>query len=223
MMKTLAGGAVAALLILPVTGPVSADPGDTGGGEIAATWSYRGTWSANTSYAPGSVVRYRNASYVARRASTGKKPTRRFYWGLLAKDGAPGPAGAAGVAGPVGATGSTGNTGAQGPAGPKGEPGLSGYEQVANSGTVYPGTGNGQNPSQPVRAVCPAGTSVLSGGYNLPWAPGDNSGWVSSVKVASSRPFTDGADKGWEVTLVNNSFQLGVTVEVTAVCATVAP
>jgi len=220
MLKTLAGGAVAALLLLPVAGPASAAPSDTDGGEIAASWVYRGVWSANKTYAQGSVVRYQNASYVARRASTGKKPTKSFYWGLLARDGAPGPAGAAGAAGPVGATGSTG---AQGPAGPKGEPGISGYEQVETSGTVYPGNGNGQNPSPAVRAVCPAGTAVLSGGYNLPWVQGDNSGWVSSVKVASSRPFTDGADKGWEVTLVNNSFQIGVTVQVTAVCATVAP
>lgn len=223
-MRSLVITALAAGLILSPVAPASAESNGEQNNPATVSWDYRGVWKSGSTYRKGDVVRHSGASYVALRKSKGKKPPRRAYWGVLAKDGAQGVQGAAGVAGPVGAQGPTGPkgaTGAVGATGPTGPAGMSDYQVVTNTLQTYAQSGN-QNPSNPVRAECPAGTSVISGGFTLPWQSGDDYGWVSSVKVSTSQPYTSGGTSGWEVAVVNNSTtMLAITVTTTAVCAKV--
>ena len=194
------------------------------GDEGNVGWQYLGTWKPAVSYVAGDVVRYKGASYVAVKDSKGKSPTKRAYWGLLARDGSTGAAGAAGATGPAGAKGATGEMGAAGPQGPQGpqgtpgKPGISGYEQVTETAQVFPGTNSAPNPSAPVRATCPAGTKVLSGGETFSSV---NPTWIGSVKVTTSQPFSDGGNVGWEAQIANDSFAMAVDVTVTAVCANI--
>jgi hypothetical protein len=60
--------------------------------------SYRGTYSASTTYTFNDVVYYNGTSYIALTTSTGQTPAAGTYWGLLA------PSGAAGVSPVVSAT-----------------------------------------------------------------------------------------------------------------------
>lgn len=199
----------------------AADDGPTIG------WQYTGVWRAAKTYTQGDVVRYKGGSYVALGRSTGKSPTKKTYWGLIARDGSTGAAGAAGARGDQGATGAqgprgetgpAGPTGPTGPRGPAGEPGVSGYTQVTQTSQVFPGTNSAPNPSGPIRATCPAGTTVLSGGETFSSA---NPSWIGSVKVTTSQPFTDSGTNGWEVQVANDGFAMAIDVTVTAVCATV--
>jgi hypothetical protein len=78
--------------------------------------------------------------------------------------GPPGPQGETGPQGPQGETGPQGPQGETGPTGPAGAPGISGYEVVgvdAGPQLVLP-----DFPAY-VQASCPAGKTVLSGGYLL--------------------------------------------------------
>ena len=212
------------LLLAPAASAVpQGDEGNVG-------WQYLGPWRPAVSYVAGDVVRYKGASYVAVQDSKGKSPTKKAYWGLLARDGSTGAAGAAGATGPVGTKGATGEAGPagaqgpqgpqgqQGPQGPAGQPGISGYEQITQTAQVFPGTNLAPNPSAPIRATCPAGTQVLSGGETF---SSGNPSWIGSVKVTTSQPFADGGDVGWETRIANDSFAMAVDVTVTAICANV--
>lgn len=221
MKNVLGACTVAAAMVLSVPAASAVPAGD---GDNGVSWQYQGKWNASTTYRPGDVVRHKGASYVALRTSTGKTPTKRTFWGLIARDGAKGATGAAGAVGPAGPQGPKGDTGPKGETGAKGEkgdPGVSDYSQVTQAGEVF---ASQTAVSDPVRATCPAGTTVLSGGYTMPIRnQGDTSGWVSSAKVSASQPFADGGDVGWEVRFVNASqFGVMVPVTVTAVCAKVA-
>lgn len=217
-MRTTLIACSASLLLL--TAPAVALAGDE---PVTVGWEYRGVWSASKSYLKGDVVRFQGASFVAVRRSSGKEPTKRAFWGLIARDGKTGAAGAAGAQGPKGEAGAIGASGPKGPQGPQGPqgipgaPGVSNYQSVSQSAKIYPGTNFAPNPSDPVRATCPAGTSVISGGQTFSSA---TPAWIGSVKVTTSQPFTDGADSGWEVALANDTFSMEIDITVTALCAT---
>ncbi len=224
------------MAVLLLAGPAAAVVPTGEDDVVVQQWQYRGKWSANKNYRAGDVVRFSGASYVALRTSTGKKPTNKTFWGLLARDGSTGAAGAAGPAGPKGETGAKGATGPEGPTGPQGPTGplgptgvagptgatgpagVSGYEQVTETTQVFPGTNNPPNPSDPIRATCPAGKVVLSGGATF---SSTTPAWIGAVKATTSQPFSDAGDVGWEVQIANDTFSMAIDVTVTAICATV--
>ncbi len=111
--------------------------------------------------------------------------------------GAQGPAGERGPIGPAGAKG------AAGAAGPQGSPGVSNLTTVTQStstetqfGTLW-------------KAACPAGTRVISGGYE------NYDG--TDVTLRNNKPADDGS--GWEVLTTQSG---GYRIAAIAVCATVA-
>lgn len=209
-----------------VAAPSYAAPSDGSPTVVFTRADFKGKWREWRDYRAGDVVRYRKAAYMAKQANVGKRPkNKKKYWGLLVldgKDGATGPAGPRGETGPKGETGATGpkgETGATGPEGPAGSPGLSGVERVTVSGTLTAAVWAG--PSSGLRAACPAGKTVLGGGYEQIWTgTGDNSGWVSSIKVAKSQPYTESGVEGWEITVVTDQGEVSVNATVTAICAT---
>lgn len=76
--------------------------------------SWRGPYSGDAAYAPGQVVSFDGASYVADQETKGEKPGcsgAKCPWSLMASRGAPGPAGSQGAAGPQGVEGPAGTTG----------------------------------------------------------------------------------------------------------------
>ena len=135
--------------------------------------------------------------------------------GATGATGAPGPQGEKGDKGdpgPVGADGQPGAQGPQGEQGPAGSPGqngLSGYEITTGELILSPNSGTF------VRALCPAGKTVLSGGW---FALGTTTG----VTVGFDGPgeFPDGIDF-WAVG-VDNKDTVNRTVRAFAVCATLS-
>ncbi len=117
--------AVALLLVLSVSAACSGNDGDLGpagpegpageagepgpagaqgppgepGREGAPGLRWRGEWAMDATYAVGDVVRYDPAggSFVAQVDGPAAPPPEPAYWGLLAADGAVGPAGPAGA------------------------------------------------------------------------------------------------------------------------------
>lgn len=72
------------------------------GAETAVSWNqqgitWRGAWSATTTYATGDAVRYQGSSYIAKAASTDVLPPTttpaNATWALLASEGETGPPG----------------------------------------------------------------------------------------------------------------------------------
>ena len=168
-------------------------------GETTLNWSkgytYRGAWSASTTYNALDVVTSAGSSYLARTASHGKSPAANpAYWGTLASRGASGPRGA---------------TGAQGPAGPQGPAGVSGYNVVTQYFTVNTGT------QRLVDVQCPAGQVPVGGGAHYGNAfPGlGNAQWayVSESSIDETRT-------GWASTLVVTSSQGNTYFEANAIC-----
>jgi len=142
----------------------------------------------------------------------------KYTWRGAGASGPAGPQGErgrqglAGAAGPSGAAGASGAAGPSGPAGPTGPAGVLGVYTVTESATMY----SDGAVSAALQVLCNEGDTVLSGGFAMTGAKGDP--WISSIKIASSQPKSDGS--GWEVTVVNNtSFMVGVPVTVTAICA----
>jgi uncharacterized protein (TIGR03437 family) len=106
------------------TGPTGPE-GPTGPtGPQGLTW--RGTWSAATSYALNDAVQFNGTSYISILASNlnHEPDTSSTFWNTLAQVGATGPAGPTGTTGADGATGATGAAGPTGPTGPTGPQGL---------------------------------------------------------------------------------------------------
>jgi Collagen triple helix repeat (20 copies) len=136
--------------------------------------------------------------------------------------GAVGPIGSAGPigpAGPVGATGLTGPVGPIGPAGapgaigPQGLPGVSGYQVLTGTAS---NTNLGGGKLINAKALCPAGTRVLTGGVQQTTAPT----FGVSMTLVSSYPDTP---QSWFAEFRNNeTFSIGaVAIVVYAICATV--
>lgn len=165
-------------------------------GEATLNWSkgytYRGAWSASTSYRVLDVVTSGGSSYLAKAPSHGNAPvTSPASWGVLAARGATGP------------------QGAQGPAGPQGPAGASGYHVVTQYFTVNTGT------QYLADVQCPSGQVPVGGGAHYGNAfPGDgNAQWayVSESSIDESRT-------GWAATLVVTPSQGPSYFEVNAIC-----
>jgi hypothetical protein len=86
--------------------------------------------------------------------------------GATGPQGDKGDTGATGPQGPKGDTGDTGPQGPKGDTGATGAPGLSGVEVVSATQDVTHASGTTGNVWQ--RVSCPAGKTLLSGGYNWP-------------------------------------------------------
>lgn len=99
-------------------------------------------------------------------------------------------------------TGPQGPAGPQGPTGPKGDPGLSGYEQITRSYTLQAGSGFG------LTASCPAGKSVLGGGYQ----------YIPASLTAPSISYDGPFGTVWRINGVNTT-GVTITLNVFAVCA----
>ncbi len=171
-----------------------------------------------------------HAPMLSTRDGSCPRGTKATSWNRFAGQGPVGPAGRTGPrgipgpqgsAGPAGTAGPAGAPGPQGDPGPVGASGLAGVEIVTATQTLYARTTSGGNPSSAAQAVCPSGKRVIGGGYAQAYTgSGDDSGWVSSVKVSVSQPFSVSGTEGWEVRVVNNSsFYVGVGVTVSAICA----
>jgi hypothetical protein len=77
------------------------EPGEPGEEGLDITW--RGTYSASTSYVVNDAVYYNGGSYICIQNTTGNLPTNDTYWNLMAAQGAPGE-GSGDVTGPDSAT-----------------------------------------------------------------------------------------------------------------------
>jgi len=77
------------------------EPGEPGEDGLDITW--RGTYSASTSYVVNDAVYYNGGSYICIQNTTGNLPTNETYWNLMAAQGAPGE-GSGDVTGPDSAT-----------------------------------------------------------------------------------------------------------------------
>ena len=111
-----------------------------------------------------------------------------------------------GLRGPVGPTGPKGDTG---PTGPKGDIGPAGPAGLSNLTTVrvFVSVPPSQYGGEP--AVCPAGSSVVGGGFNSA---------NRLLTATTSRPINN----AWDARAYNTSAG-ALTLETYAVCATVAP
>lgn len=118
------------------------------------------------------------------------------------------------MAGPEGPAGPTG------PAGPAG--GLSGWEIVEETKDVAPQPdgsvvwGNGGNAS----VACPAGKSVLGGGYRV-WSQVSNGGQVEPVDEVMQQPYENPVESGWQVYFgeAPDPTRVGMEITVYATCA----
>jgi hypothetical protein len=103
---------------------------DSASEPVALMW--RGAWDAEVKYAPGQVVSFKGASYVAEQVNGGSEPDPwcedDCRWASMGKsaEGLQGPKGDAGPAGPKGDPGAPGPKGDRGPG-----PGLTGREIVS--------------------------------------------------------------------------------------------
>ena len=130
--------------------------------------------------------------------------------------GAPGPAGPAGLAGPVGpagpagAKGDTGATGAKGDKGDTGSPGVSGLEIVSSSSP------SNSTPKSHV-ATCPAGKTVIAGGYRV-------IGQAGNIVIDENEPSFQSAQSTtawWVEAHENAATDINWSVTVHAICAVV--
>jgi hypothetical protein len=81
---------IASIALWKVSGDDSRRQGALGSGEAVAL-SWRGDWTAETAYAPGSVVTHEGISYVAEseKPSTPEPECVECGWSQLASGGAP--------------------------------------------------------------------------------------------------------------------------------------
>lgn len=125
------------------TTAITPNPGDpiriAPAGPTGPPATFRGTYSAGTTYAAGDAVAYLGASYVSLSGgNVGNTPTSGAPWAVLAAagsngtngtngtNGSTGPTGPTGPTGATGTTGSTGSTGSTGATGPTGATGSAG-------------------------------------------------------------------------------------------------
>lgn len=155
-------GATGAMGPTGLGGPVGpkGDPGDTGlqgpeGPQGVRGLTWRGAWSAGSSYAGDDAVQSAGSAWLAKRANNNVVPSESADWSLLAQKGdkgdtgaqgatgaqgipgPTGPIGPTGLAGPKGDPGEPGDTGPQGPQGPEGPPGSAdAWSRTGNAGTT---------------------------------------------------------------------------------------
>ena len=120
VQKLLLAAGVATSLISLVAVPAQASTN-------IAIKNFEGAWSATTSYTPGEVVTYDNASYIALLTNTAVIPSSNAVnWAVLDAPGAQGKQGVQGVQGKQGVQGEQGKQGLQGLQGKQGLQGLQG-------------------------------------------------------------------------------------------------
>ena len=129
--------------------------------------------------------------------------------GDTGEQGIQGEKGDTGDQGPQGIQGEVGPQGPQGIQGPQGPTGLSGWQRVEGFGATA-------QQGQVTRLVvaCPAGKSVLGGGYENP----DSRGTANTVLASFPASQTT-----WEVHIFNPSGATSFSVKPYAICATVTP
>jgi hypothetical protein len=206
---------------------------------VALMW--RGPWDAEAKYAPGQVVSYKGASYVADEENGGREPDpaceKECVWSSmgLGAEGPQGPKGDAGPAGPKGdpgaqgAQGLQGAQGQQGPQGPQGTQGPRGFSGAQGAqgaqgpagpqGTpgvsgyqiVTTGLDVGGWTNGATQAICPSGKVALGGGV-----------WTNHMTIERSAPMMGlpqtGTAIGW-YGAVRNSFVSGDRMTVYVICA----
>jgi hypothetical protein len=126
--------------------------------------------------------------------------------------GDPGQQGPTGDLGPAGPQGSQGPQGATGPAGPQGPPGASAGLSLR---IAWATDGVGPLGTAIVKAQCPTGTQVVSGGYK---EDGLDIVYTAPIDLPSPGPGTNPLS-GWEVS--GFAGLVGGTLDVWAVCANV--
>ncbi len=108
------------------TGPQGAK-GDTGlqgsRGDAGRSLIWRGTWSADSGYAPYDLVHHDGSAYIGVASSQGKSPSDSLaYWNVFVRKGDMGLSGPQGSSGPSGTAGMPGPVGPQGPKGDSANP-----------------------------------------------------------------------------------------------------
>ena len=122
VQKLLLAAGVATSLISLVAVPAQASTN-------IAIKNFEGAWSATTSYTPGEVVTYDNASYIALLTNTAVIPSSNAVnWAVLDAPGAQGKQGVQGVQGKQGVPGVQGKQGVQGEQGKQGVQGEQGKQ-----------------------------------------------------------------------------------------------
>jgi hypothetical protein len=135
--------------------------------------------------------------------------------GATGATGPEGPSGPAGAMGPAGPSGPSGAVGATGPTGPSGAAGVIGWEQVkvlAGFGRALPAL---PNTDVVIRAQCPMGKRLLSGGYVV-----DDIGYALDL-IKADGPALNDSERAYELNFFNTT-DLNLRVTVTATCA-IAP
>jgi hypothetical protein len=135
--------------------------------------------------------------------------------GATGATGPDGPSGPAGAMGPAGPSGPSGAVGATGPTGPSGAAGVIGWEQVrvlAGFGRALPAL---PNTNVIIRAQCPIGKRLLSGGYAV-----EDNGYTLDV-INADGPALNDSERAYELNFFNTS-DLNLRVTVTVTCA-IAP
>lgn len=126
--------------------------------------------------------------------------------GLVGPQGAEGPQGPKGDQGEAGVAGPTGATGP-----------LAGYEIVESTQTVFvDNSGSPSGLSAIVTLACPEGKHVVGGGVSI---AATDKGSQRDIRVAMSRPTSDGT--AWEAQLFNASVSFGLNADLNlrAICA----
>lgn len=116
--------------------------------------------------------------------------------GLQGPAGPTGPQGPTGATGPMGPVGPQGPAGATGPQGPQGAPGLSGLQFILGTPLILAKQTGGT-----AGVTCPAGLTVISGGYTTVVPAGSNS---NSAFMQVFDSVNNGAN-GWQVSGLNAS------------------
>lgn len=139
---------------------------------VALMW--RGAWDAEAKYAPGQVVSFNRAAYVAEQVNAGSEPNPwcedDCRWALMSAEGPQGPKGDAGPAGPkgdAGPAGPMGDAGAQGTQGSPGPPGPQGPQGIQG-----PQGPKGDNGDSVTSSSAPAGGNCAYGGSKFTAANG---------------------------------------------------
>jgi len=167
-------------------------------GTNGISFTFRGPFDPNQTYAVNDVVTFNGSAYIAIAASQGPNNTtpdqNATAWSLLAQ------AGAAGVQGPTGLQGLQGPqglVGVQGPAGPQGLPGAPGPQGIpgpagpqGTPGTTLTNLGawNDTTTYVPGNVVLFNGSSYLCVSANLASEPDTSNDWVGA-NIAFNRLF----------------------------------
>jgi hypothetical protein len=178
--------------------------------ETSVAMMFRGEFDPDAGYAPGDVVTFKGAAYVAAKDAKNSPPDDPW---ILLVEGGIGPQGPTGPQGPAGLAGANGAQGPAGPQGPQGSPGagLTGLELKSWTATIAARVSGPPNAlvasMKEVTAFCSAGKKILAGGYS-----GDRDVYPMMAFPARGNP------ENYTVVFLNYS-DAAKSVSVQAVCA----